>query len=76
MQAASLATAKKYEQEAIDRIRRIGIMSADLEVKGKRGQGQFAAMQGARWAADVPGESGSLAEVAQGTTASFMGAQY
>lgn len=40
MQAASLAAAKNYEKEALDRIRRIGIVSADLEVKGKhKGQG-------------------------------------
>lgn len=36
MQAASLAAAKSYEKDALDRIRRIGIISAELEVKGKQ----------------------------------------
>lgn len=36
MQAASLAAAKSYEKDALDRIRRIGITSAELEVKGKQ----------------------------------------
>lgn len=77
MQAASLAAAKRYEQDAIDRIRRIGIISADLEVKGKqRSQGQFATMQGARWAADAQGDSGFPSELAQSATSSFMGSQY
>lgn len=31
----SLAAAKNYEKDALDRIRRIGIISAELEVKGK-----------------------------------------
>lgn len=35
MQAASLAAAKKYEKDALDRIRHISIISAGLEVKGK-----------------------------------------
>lgn len=77
MQAASLATAKKYEQDAVDHIRRTGIISADLEVRGKqRPQGQFATMQGSRWAEDSHGESGFASELAQGTTSSFMGSQY
>lgn len=37
MQATVLAAAKNYERDAIDRIRRVGILSAELEVKGKRG---------------------------------------
>lgn len=62
MQAASLAAAKNYEKDALDRIRRIGIVSADLEVKGKhKGQGAAAlgALQGAgtRWG-DDPSEGG------------------
>lgn len=36
MQAASLAAAKNYEKDALDRIRRIGIISAELEVKQKQ----------------------------------------
>lgn len=36
MQAETLATFKQYEKDAVDRIRRIGIISADLEVKGKQ----------------------------------------
>lgn len=62
MQAASLATAKNYEREALDRIRRIGIMSAELEVRGKhKNQGLSGVMQGSvpsRWAEGV-GEGGS-----------------
>lgn len=73
MQAASLAAAKKYEQEAVDRIRRIGIISAELEVKGKKSQGHFASMPGSRWAAE--GESGFPPELAQSTTSSFMNSQ-
>ncbi|KAI3401229.1 hypothetical protein diail_11935 [Diaporthe ilicicola] len=62
MQAASLAAAKNYEKEALDRIRRIGIVSADLEVKGKhKGQGSagIGGLQGTgtRWG-DGPGEGG------------------
>lgn len=61
MQAASLAAAKNYEKEALDRIRRIGIVSADLEVKGKhKGQGAaalgFLQGTGTRWG---EGPSGS-----------------
>lgn len=62
MQAASLATAKNYEREALDRIRRIGIMSAELEVRGKhKNQGLSGVMQGSvpsRWA-EGAGEGGS-----------------
>lgn len=62
MQAASLAAAKNYEKEALDRIRRIGIVSADLEVKGKhknQGAAALGALQGAgmRWG-DGPNEGG------------------
>lgn len=62
MQAASLAAAKNYEKEALDRIRRIGIVSADLEVKGKhknQGAAALGALQGAgmRWG-DGPSEGG------------------
>jgi COP9 signalosome complex subunit 1 len=40
MQSTALKTAKAYEKEALDRIRRMSIASADLEVKGsKRGIG-------------------------------------
>lgn len=35
MQAEALAAVRQYEKDAIDRIRRIAIISADLEVKGK-----------------------------------------
>ena len=62
MQAASLAAAKNYEKEALDRIRRIGIVSADLEVKGKHKSQASAGIgplqgTGARWA-DGPSEGG------------------
>lgn len=76
MQAASLAAAKKYEQEAVDRIRRIGIISADLEVKGKKSQGHFGTMQGSRWAADAQAEGGFPSDLAQGAASSFVGSQY
>lgn len=36
MQNACLKSTRTYEKDAIDRIRRIGILSADLEVKGKQ----------------------------------------
>lgn len=36
MQAEALAAAKQYEKDAVDRIRRISIISADLEVKGNK----------------------------------------
>lgn len=62
MQATSLAAARNYEKEALDRIRRIGIMSAELEVRGKhKNQGLSGVMQGSlasRWV-DGPGEGGS-----------------
>jgi COP9 signalosome complex subunit 1 len=38
MQSAALSTAKAYEKEALERIRRISIASAELEVKGQRKQ--------------------------------------
>ncbi|KAJ0118439.1 hypothetical protein J7T55_009222 [Diaporthe amygdali] len=62
MQAAALAAAKNYEKEALDRIRRIGIVSADLEVKGKhknQGSAGVGALQGTgpRWG-DGPNEGG------------------
>lgn len=59
MQAASLAAAKNYEKEALDRIRRIGIMSAELEVRGKhKNQGLMQGAMPSRWA-DSSGEGGS-----------------
>ncbi|ROW14418.1 hypothetical protein VPNG_03932 [Cytospora leucostoma] len=59
MQAASLAAAKNYEKEALDRIRRIGIMSAELEVRGKhKNQGFNQGTVPSRWA-DTSGEGGS-----------------
>ncbi|KAK0621331.1 26S proteasome subunit RPN7-domain-containing protein [Bombardia bombarda] len=36
MQASALETAQKYEKLAIDRLRRLGIAAADLELKGSR----------------------------------------
>jgi COP9 signalosome complex subunit 1 len=41
MQVKSLTTAKDYEKEAIERIRRMSLVAADLEVKGmaRRGGG-------------------------------------
>lgn len=73
MQAASLAAAKKYEQEAADRIRRIGIVSAELEVKGKKSQGHFASMQGSRWAGEE--ESSFPPDLLQGASSSFVASQ-
>lgn len=61
MQAASLAAAKNYEKDALDRIRRIGIISAELEVKGKprsHGLHQAEVSMGSRWA-DGHGEGGT-----------------
>lgn len=59
MQAASLAAARNYEKEALDRIRRIGIMSAELEVRGKhKNQGFSQGTVPSRWA-DTSGEGGS-----------------
>lgn len=49
MQAEALIAAKNYEKEALDRVRRIGILSAELEVKGKQKGHAFQA-QDARWA--------------------------
>lgn len=36
MQTKGLETAKNYEREALERIRRMNIAAADLEVKGTR----------------------------------------
>lgn len=36
MQAAALEAARDYEKEALERIRRMSIIAADLEVKGPR----------------------------------------
>ncbi|KAF3771451.1 hypothetical protein M406DRAFT_105202 [Cryphonectria parasitica EP155] len=36
MQVQSLNAARSYEKDAVDRIRRIGILSANLEVKGRQ----------------------------------------
>lgn len=61
MQAASLAAAKSYEKDALDRIRRIGIISAELEVKGKpKGHGlhQAEVALGSRWS-EGSGEGGA-----------------
>lgn len=45
MQKKGLETAKLYETEAIERIRRMNISAADLEVKGTR-KGPGSAMPG------------------------------
>lgn len=39
MQTEALAAAKQYEKDAVDRIRRIAIISADLEAKGTKKKG-------------------------------------
>lgn len=43
MQAAALKAAENYEKQALDRLRRIGLAAADLELKGGRklGGGAF-----------------------------------
>lgn len=47
MQASALQTAQKYEKEALERIRRMGIAAAELEVRGTRkGHGAGAGLQG------------------------------
>lgn len=61
MQAASLAAAKNYENDAVDRIRRIGIISAELEVKGKPKSHtlhQAEVSMGSRWG-DGHGDGGA-----------------
>lgn len=68
MQAASLAAAKNYEKDALDRIRRIGIISAELEVKGKRKDQMF--FQGdnhmaSRWANEGEGGAGQFSQYPQ-----------
>lgn len=76
MQAASLAAAKKYEKDAIGRIRRIGIISADLEVKGKqRSQGHFPALQGSRWA-DGSGDGSLPPALTENQASAFISSQY
>lgn len=39
MQSKALQTLENYEKQALDRIRRMNIMAADLEVKGSRKPG-------------------------------------
>ncbi len=41
MQMAGLRAAKGYEKEALDRIRRMNLAAADLEVRGNRRGHQF-----------------------------------
>ncbi|KAH6624840.1 26S proteasome subunit RPN7-domain-containing protein [Chaetomium sp. MPI-SDFR-AT-0129] len=41
MQEAALRTAENYEKQALDRLRRMGLAAADLELKGGRKGGQF-----------------------------------
>ena len=43
MQTTALETARNYEKEALERIRRMSLAAADLEVKGSR---KFAANAG------------------------------
>ncbi|KAL1842720.1 hypothetical protein VTJ49DRAFT_4358 [Mycothermus thermophilus] len=43
MQAAALKAAENYERQALDRLRRIGLAAADLELKGGKKMGGFAA---------------------------------
>lgn len=53
MQQTTLETAKSYEKEALERIRRMNIIAADLEVKGtKRNQGGIAGISES-WADDT-----------------------
>ena len=53
MQQTTLETAKSYEKEALERIRRMNIIAADLEVKGtKRSQGGIAGISES-WADDT-----------------------
>jgi COP9 signalosome complex subunit 1 len=42
MQAAALEAAKSYEKEALNRLRLMSIMAAELEIKGKRPAGNAA----------------------------------
>jgi COP9 signalosome complex subunit 1 len=51
MQRSALETARNYEKEAVERIRRMSVVAADLEVKGPRrqqagGQSQSQTLQG------------------------------
>ncbi|KAI1828418.1 26S proteasome subunit RPN7-domain-containing protein [Xylaria intraflava] len=48
MQTKALDTVKQYEKEALERIRRMGIVAADLEVKGssRKGPGGAAGLPG------------------------------
>jgi COP9 signalosome complex subunit 1 len=49
LQKSALETARNYEKEAVERIRRMSLIAADLEVKGSRrqlpGGGQSQTMQ-------------------------------
>jgi hypothetical protein len=82
MQAAALAAAKNYEKDALDRIRRIGVVSADLEVKGKHkgpGAAALTGLQGAgtRWedGASEAGIDDYPGAQPQGTSSIAMGDQ-
>lgn len=62
MQISTLQTAKNYEKESLERIRRMGIVAADLEIKGvRKGPNAGASVQnfqegsleyGPQWSAD------------------------
>ena len=56
MAVAGLEAAKKYEAEALERIRRMGLAAADLEVRGTKRHGLAApaAMTEDRWFDDGP----------------------
>lgn len=75
MQTEALAAARQYEKDAIDRIRRIAIASAELEVKGKHkgrgdrlGQGDVD-LRGSAW-------DGDGADFSDYRASSFVASQY
>lgn len=49
MALAGLEAAKNYEKEALERLRRMSIAAADLEVKGSKRIGNSLAPMGDQW---------------------------
>ncbi|CAN8096608.1 unnamed protein product [Discula destructiva] len=82
MQAEALAAARQYEKDAVDRIRRINLISAHLEVRGKhKGGGARAGgpngpsdgpLRGAHW----DGAGNDLAGYDDYSASSFVASQY
>lgn len=74
MQAEALAAVRQYEKDAIDRIRRIAIVSADLEVKGKqKGRGDRLGQGDATLRGGWDGEGTDFSDY---RASSFVASQY